>query len=94
MKVIEDENITTDYFGNVGIIFKGAKDLREVYDWLFHHYNGYRFCIVLDCERDEWTDFGRDIRVDFLLDIATQEVKANHYYICRKNALGDFVEVK
>lgn len=66
MKVIEG---TEDRIGRYPIIFKSAKDLREVYDYLFHHYQGYKFCILMDTMNDEWEDYGKDITVYFLDEV-------------------------
>lgn len=74
MKVIEDSD--HDRLGRYPLIFKGAKDIREVYEWLFHHYQGYKFGIVIDVSHDEWEDLGKDIYVYFLDDILEE---AAHY---------------
>lgn len=51
MKVIEDAG--ADRFGKYPIIFKSAK-INEIHDYLFAHYQGYKFAIIFDETKDEW----------------------------------------
>ena len=54
MKVIQD---VTDRFGRYPIIFKGKNvKLEDIHDWLFSHYQGYKFAIVIDETVDEFEE--------------------------------------
>ncbi|MGN0444219.1 MAG: hypothetical protein ACI4F5_06365 [Acutalibacteraceae bacterium] len=68
MKVIQDDS-AKDSYGRCPIVFKGAKSLREIHDYLFKHYGGYKFAIVFDETVDEYYDYGKDIYVYFLDEI-------------------------
>lgn len=68
MKVIDNDS-TQDRYGKYPIVFKGAKNLREVHDYLWRHYNGYKFAIIFDETKDEYEDYGTSILVYFLDEI-------------------------
>lgn len=52
MKVIQD---VADRFGKYPIIFKGRNiKLEDIHQWLFEHYQGYKFAIVIDETVDEY----------------------------------------
>lgn len=54
MKVIQD---VTDRFGRYPIIFKGKNvKLEDIHNWLFSHYQGYKFAIVIDETVDEFEE--------------------------------------
>ena len=72
MTVIEDSK--EDRFGRYPIIFKGAT-LKDIHDWLYKHYWGYKFAIIFDETKDEWEPW-RETYVYFL-DEALEE--AAHY---------------
>lgn len=63
MKV--DESFT-DRHGRSCLVFSGVKKFSDVYDWLFQHYSGYKFCIVLDCSCDEMPEPDSRIYVHFM----------------------------
>ncbi|MDD7515909.1 hypothetical protein [Ruminococcus flavefaciens] len=44
MKVNENYS---DGLGRSCLVFSGVRKFSDIYDWLFEHYNGYKFCIVL-----------------------------------------------
>lgn len=50
MKVTEDNQ---DRFGRYPIWFTGG-NLKEIHEWLYSHYNGYKFVIVLDETKGEY----------------------------------------
>lgn len=60
-----DENFT-DKHGRSCLVFSGAKKFSDVYDWLFNHYNGYKFAIILDCSMSEHPETENKIYVNFL----------------------------
>ena len=47
-------------------MFSGVKKFTDVYEWLFNHYNGYKFAILLDCSKDEFPEPDSKIYVNFL----------------------------
>ena len=55
-----------DQYGRSLIVFSGVRKFSEVYDWLFAHYSGYKFGIVLDCSREEFPEQDNKIYVNFL----------------------------
>lgn len=55
-----------DRYGRSCIVFSGVRKFSDVYEWLFDHYNGYKFGIVLDCSRDEFPEQDNRIYVNFL----------------------------
>lgn len=48
MKVTESED-QVDKYGRIYIKFTGVKKLQEIQDWLFDHYQGYKFALEFDC---------------------------------------------
>lgn len=68
MKVIEE---TQDRFGKYPIIFKGRNiKLEDIHQWLFEHYQGYKFAIVIDETVDEFEEqFTKSVYVYFLDEI-------------------------
>lgn len=60
-----DENFT-DKHGRSCLVFSGVRKFSDVYDWLFNHYNGYKFAIVLDCSMSEHPEAENKIYVNFL----------------------------
>lgn len=64
MKVYEGEN-RPDKYGNYPLRFSGYKSIKEVHDWLYHHYNGYHFVIILDETKDEYEPLDKDLLVYF-----------------------------
>ena len=77
MKV--DENYV-DSHGRSCLVFSGVRKFSDVYDWLFDHYNGYKFGIVLDCSREELPELDNKIYVNFLDDLQ-EEVNLESGYI-------------
>ena len=57
MKVIEDDS-TEDKYGICPLVFAGYKSLAEIHDYLWTHYQGYRFVIMLDESGDEYVPYG------------------------------------
>ena len=51
MKIIE--NGEQDRFGKYPIIFKSAS-VKQIDEWLFDHYWGYKFAIIFDTTKDEY----------------------------------------
>ena len=68
MKVIQD---VADRFGKSPIIFKGRNiKLEDIHQWLFEHYQGYKFAIVIDETVDEYEEqFTKSVYVYFLDEI-------------------------
>lgn len=56
----------TDKCGRSCLVFSGVKKFSDVYDWLYSHYYGYKFGIVLDCSKDELPEPDNKIYVNFL----------------------------
>ena len=71
MKVDETR---TDRHGRSMLVFSGVKKISEVYDYLFDHYNGYKFGIALDVSQDD-----NNIYVNFLDELA-EEVMLEYGY--------------
>lgn len=55
-----------DRHGRCCIVFSGVKKFSDVYDWMYQHYQGYKFGIVLDCSVSEHPDPDNKIYVNFL----------------------------
>lgn len=68
MKVIEDK---PDRFGEYPIWFY-SHNLSDINDYLQHHYDGYKFAIVIDCTLGEIVPLGKPLPVYFLGDIAEE----------------------
>ena len=64
MKVNESAE---DRYGRACIVFSGVKKFSEVYAWLYDHYNGYRFAVMIDVSQEcDDVDFtNNDIVVNF-----------------------------
>lgn len=74
-----------DRHGRSCIVFSGVKRFADVYEWLFNHYNGYKFGIVLDCSLSEHPEPDAKIYVNFL-DELMDEVAMESGYIKKENA--------
>lgn len=53
MTVIDDGR--SDRYGNCPIIFKSCTP-KQIHEWLFDHYQGYKFAIVFDETKDEYEE--------------------------------------
>lgn len=53
MKVIDSGE--PDRFGEYPIIFKSA-NVKQINEWLFDHYQGYKFAIIFDTTKDEYEE--------------------------------------
>lgn len=74
MKVIQD---VTDRFGNYPIIFKGRNiKLKDIHQWLFEHYQGYKFAIVIDETVDEFEEQFTESVYVYFLDEIKEELEA------------------
>lgn len=69
-----------DQHGRSCLVFSGVKKFSDVYEWLFNHYNGYKFAILLDCSKDELPEPDSKIYVNFL-DELHDEVAMEAGYI-------------
>ena len=83
MTVIHDDS-TRDKYGKYPIVFKGVKSLREVNEYLWQHYNGYKFAILFDETKDEYEDYGTAILVYFLDEIVDEAAEYANVKIVRK----------
>ncbi len=82
MKINENEK--TDRFGVYPCCWVSGKDAcpQNIQEWLYAHFQGYKFAIVFDCTKDEYEEV-REVPVYFLdtmlketVDyIGTEEVK-------------------
>jgi len=69
MKVIEDKQ---DRFGNFPIWFN-SYNLKDISEWLYSRYNGFKFAIVIDVSKDSDGDvLEKPLPVYFLGDIAEE----------------------
>lgn len=73
------DDTQTDRHGRTMIVFSGVRKFSEVYDWLFDHYNGYKFGIVLDCSQSERAEPDNNIYVYFLDEMA-EEIMVEYGY--------------
>lgn len=74
MKVIQD---VTDRFGRYPIIFKGRNiKLEDIHQWLFEHYQGYKFAIVIDETVDEFEEQFTKLVYVYFLDEIREELEA------------------
>ncbi|WP_173459059.1 hypothetical protein [Ruminococcus flavefaciens] len=81
MKVNENYS---DGLGRSCLVFSGVRKFSDIYDWLFEHYNGYKFCIVLDCSLSEYPEPDSKIYVHFMDDLQ-EEVNLEAGYIRGKD---------
>lgn len=73
MKVIQD---VTDRFGKYPIIFKGRNiKLEDIHQWLFEHYQGYKFAIVIDETVDEFEEQFTKLVYFYFLDEIREELE-------------------
>lgn len=79
------DDCKTDRLGRSVITFTGVKKFSDVYDWLFQHYWGYKFGIVLDCSLSEYPEPDGRIYVHFL-DELHDEVAMEAGYIRKGDA--------
>ena len=84
MTVLNDDS-TRDKYGKYPIVFKGAKNLREVHDYLWKNYYGYKFAILFDETKDEYEDYGTSILVYFLDEILDEAAEYANVKIVPKN---------
>lgn len=69
MKVIEDKQ---DRFGNFPIWFN-SYNLKDISEWLYSRYNGFKFAIVIDVSKDGDGDvLEKPLPVYFMGDIAEE----------------------
>lgn len=68
MRIITDKQ---DRFGNFPIWFY-SRNLRDINDYLQHHYDGYKFAIVIDCTLGEIAPLEKPLPVYFFGDIAKE----------------------
>lgn len=69
MKVIEDKQ---DRFGNFPIWFN-SYNLKDISEWLYSRYNGFKFAIVIDVSKDSDGDvLEKPLPVYFMDDIAEE----------------------
>lgn len=74
MKVIQD---VTDRFGRCPIIFKGKNvKLEDIHNWLFSHFQGYKFAIVIDETIDEFEEQFTKLVYVYFLDEIKEELDA------------------
>ena len=74
MKVIQD---VADRFGKYPIIFKGRNiKLEDIHQWLFEHYQGYKFAIVIDETADEFEEQFTKLVYVYFLDELREELEA------------------
>ena len=76
MKVITD-NI--DRHGRCPLIFSGAKNLKEIHEYLWKNYYGYKFAILFDETKDEYEEYDSKIYVYFLDEVAEELAEYGDY---------------
>ena len=82
MKV--DENFL-DKYSRSCLVFSGVKKFSDVYDWLFQHYQGYKFCITLDLSSDEYQEQDTKIYVNFMDEIMEEVAMEAGYFRADKD---------
>lgn len=75
MKVKETE----DKYGRALLIFTGIKKFSEVTDFLFCHYQGYKFAILIDVSQEEGYESDNTIYVNFLDELEEEIMEFNGY---------------
>lgn len=74
MKVIQD---VEDRFGRYPIIFKGKNvKLEDIHNWLFSHFQGYKFAIIIDETVDEFEEQFTKLVYVYFLDEIKEELDA------------------
>ena len=68
-----------DRYGRSCLVFSGVKKFTDVYEWLFNHYNGYKFAILLDCSKDEFPETDSKIYVNFLDELHDEVAMESGY---------------
>jgi len=38
---------------------------QKIYEWLFYHFQGYKFAVMFDCTKDEFEDMDKETPVYF-----------------------------
>ncbi len=84
MKVTESED-QVDEYGRIYIKFTGVKKLQEIQDWLFDHYQGYKFAIEFDCYGDEHQEINNEYWVYFFDDLTESIMIYNDYAKLKEN---------
>lgn len=67
MKIV-DLDMDEDVHGITPCCLVSGKDAnpRDIHQWLFSHYQGYKFAVVFDCTKDEWEYLEKNTPVYFL----------------------------
>lgn len=81
MKVTESED-QVDKYGRRYIKFTGVKKLQEIQDWLFDHYQGFKFAMEFDLYSDERQEINNEYWVYFF-DELTESIM--YYNDCVKS---------
>lgn len=68
MKVVEDKK---DRYGRYCLWFSSC-NLKDIHDWLFKNYSGYKFVIVVDTTHDEHEPLESPVPVYFMDTVVTE----------------------
>jgi len=73
MKISEKE--TMDRYGVYPCCWVSGKDAtpQNLHEWLFNHYQGYKFMVMFDCTKDEFEEPDKETPVYFL-DTVLEEI--------------------
>lgn len=82
MKVYEGDD-RPDKHGEHPLRFTGYRNIGEVHEWLYQHYAGYHFVIILDETKDEFEPFGKELLVYFT-DTVLEELAYQYDYELKK----------
>lgn len=61
-----------DKYGRYPLRVTGMKSLKELHEYLFSNYQGYKFAIVFDETKEEFEELEKEIFVYFLDEIAEE----------------------
>lgn len=90
MTVIENNDQTEDSLGRYSIIFKGAKNLGEIHNWLWEHYYGYKFAITFDETHDEYEEYPKEVRVYFMDEILEEAAEYADMAVVKKERCASY----
>lgn len=78
------ENYEEKRTGRYPLVFKGYKNLQEVHDYLYQHFQGYHFCIMFDETKDEYEPYPKELYVYFSDDALPEIAEYSGYKVIKK----------
>lgn len=73
-----------DRYGRYPLRVSGMKSLKELHEYLWHNYQGYKFAIVFDESKDEFEELEPGVLVYFLDEIVEEVAEYSDCKIIKK----------